>query len=88
MKLSEARILLYLNQVQTRESTIKQMCYKLKIDFSYVCKIIDSMIERGWIKRMKFPLYTYHKLYKKAPTKEAVKVLQLEYKDKKQRRLK
>ena len=88
MKLSEARIILYLNQVRTRESTIKLMAYKLKIDFSYVCKIIDDMIERKWIKKMKFPVYTYHKLYSRAPTKEAVKVLQLEYKNKKQRRLK
>ena len=87
MKLSEARILMYLNQVKTRESTIKLMSYKLKIDFSYVCKIMDDMVARGWVKKMRYPLYTYHKLYKKAPTKVAVKVLELEYKNKKQRRL-
>ena len=72
MKTSEARILIYLKTANTALRTIKTLSLKLNIDYSYVCKIVDKMVDNKWLKREKYPLHTYYILTDKAPIKEAI----------------
>lgn len=74
IKKSEARILIYLNQVPNELKNIPTMATKLEIDYSYITKIIDSMLEKKWIQRIIGSFKNSYEITKKAPLKQAKEV--------------
>jgi len=49
MKLSEARILVYLSQVDKPFKFARMISTKLEIGYNYTLEILKSMIEKGWL---------------------------------------
>ena len=55
MKVSEARIILLINQTHIRDHFISYISTKLEIDYSYTIRILNLMNDKGWLKRGKNP---------------------------------
>ena len=55
MKVSEARIILLINQTHIRDHFIAYISTKLEIDYSYTIRILSLMNDKGWLKRGKNP---------------------------------
>ena len=51
IKLSEAKILVYLNQVHLRHKYIAKIASKLQMDYVYCLRILKQMNEKGWIRK-------------------------------------
>lgn len=49
MKMSEARILVYLNNADKPLRYAKKMSEKLDIEYKYLLNVLGAMIEKGWI---------------------------------------
>jgi len=75
LKVSEARILVYLNQADGRLRTLLKISSKLDIDYSYANKIISVMISKRWIYKERGTLRPYYHISVNAPLKEAKQVL-------------
>ncbi len=65
MKLSEAIIIIYLNNVYPQLRTMTIMSRKLQLNFSNLSKTVGIMIEQKWIKLDKYPHKTYILLTRK-----------------------
>jgi len=50
MRKSEAKILIYLSQVETRHKYLSRMALKLDIDNSNCCRTLHKMLEKKWIR--------------------------------------
>ncbi|MEA1877254.1 MAG: hypothetical protein U9N86_10355 [Bacteroidota bacterium] len=53
IKLSEARILIYLNNTHRALHFVRKISSKLKIDYGYTIRILMDMIEKEWLCREK-----------------------------------
>ena len=51
LKISEARIIIFLNQVDDNLRHSSGISTKLKMDYSYARKIIADMLDKQWIKK-------------------------------------
>jgi len=67
LKVSEARILVYLAVVDTPLKTILKLSSKLDMDYSYCCKVIKMMIEKKWITIKEGNLRSYYFTTMQAP---------------------
>ena len=80
MKLSEARILVYLSVAKKRLTYGMKIAAKLKMDYKYCLEVIGMMVEKGWVIRDSFPIKTYYCLTKKAPLEDAKNTILMERK--------
>ena len=51
MKTSEARITIYLNQVDKYNRYGMAMSTKLGMDYNYLLRILDGMVEKSWLNK-------------------------------------
>jgi DNA-binding MarR family transcriptional regulator len=75
LKQSEARILMYLNNVVPKFKFPRAISAKLGMDKAYLSSRLGDMIEKGWLIKEKYPLRTYYNVTDKAPIDEAREVL-------------
>lgn len=52
MKESEAKILIYINEVHPSNTFAQQISYKLKLEYSYTVKLLGRMMKDGLIKKV------------------------------------
>ena len=79
-KKNEARILIFLQNADKYLKNGRRISEKLKIDYSYVMKLMNSMEKKGWIF---VNIYNYNKFFelgKNAPLEESAKILIKEFK--------
>lgn len=53
IKTSEARILVYLSQVNVQQRYTMKIAAKLDMDYGYLTKILNGMTAKGWISKEK-----------------------------------
>lgn len=49
VKMSEARILIYLSNVTSPNKYASPMGYKLQIEYGYLIRILKGMVTNGWL---------------------------------------
>ena len=75
MKKSEARIIIYLSNVDNYAKSGSRISEKLKIDYIYIMKVLREMYQKGWVKVHEYNQTTYFEPTMKTPVKEAKKRL-------------
>ena len=75
IKLSEARILVYLESVTNRFKFVGAIASKIKTDYGYTLHILKEMHEKGWLRRDKQITKSYYFLTNVAPLKEAKEMM-------------
>ena len=76
IKVSEARILIYLHQVADPLKTPGRIATKLDMAESRMYTLLNAMIEKKWVYKKSFPLHTYYFIGHQAPVKAAKKLLE------------
>ena len=71
MKKSEARIIVYLDQVENKVKTGRYLSETLKIDYIYIMKLLREMYNKGWIKSHKYQERSYFELTVNTPRRIA-----------------
>ena len=71
LKLSEARILIYLNQAEPRYKYARRMSSKLNIDYGYLIGILNGLHSKKWLHKIKRGNKRFYELNKIAPINEA-----------------
>ena len=74
MKLSEARILIFLNTVDERYKFAKEISYKLNMDYGYVLRMLGLLKFKGQIIDFRRENKVFYSLTKLAQVEEAKKV--------------
>ena len=74
MKKSEAKILIFLNQVNIRYKYAKYMAMKLRIDYAYLLEIIHIMEDKKWLRTIHSANRIMYELTTEAPVRSAVKL--------------
>lgn len=75
MKTSEARILIYLSQVENTLKNATNISRKLNMDYGYLIRILHTMKEKGWIKLTKLDNRKFYECTTRAPMKSAANEL-------------
>ena len=75
MKKSEARIIMYLHTVKPENKFIRKMCSKLNMDYAYTLEILNLMLEKRWIYKIKNHNKSMLELNGIAPVKQAIEKL-------------
>ena len=76
LKLSEARILVYLAHIENGQRFIKAVSNKLDMDYPYTHSLMQRMHAKGWLKKEEGPLkHYYHVKRFSAPLKKAEEVV-------------
>jgi len=76
MKKSEARILIYLAQVNAPQRNIATVSRKLDIDYTYCLRILKLMKEKGWVREHKLETKTFYDVVSTITLKMAREVLE------------
>ena len=71
IKRSEARIVIYLIITSNHQKHASRMSEKLRIDYTYLMKLLMGMYEKGWIKTHLYNNITYFNITTTTPIKEA-----------------
>lgn len=71
LKESEARLLLYISQVNIPMNTIDIISIKLDIDYGYCRRLLKAMRFKNWIISEKYSRKTYYRTTKLAPLDKA-----------------
>jgi len=70
IKVSEARILLYLLNVDKPHKYARRMSIKLDTDYVYLIRILQQMKEKNWIKSIRRGRKVFYEPAYKAPTED------------------
>ena len=68
IKVTEARILVYLSQVSNNNKSLDMISAKLGIDYSYCIRTLKVMVIKGWVFKHRFQKFMYYDLTGLAPT--------------------
>jgi DNA-binding MarR family transcriptional regulator len=71
IKHSEARILVYLSVVRNDLKHVTAINGKLKNDYSYTMRVLQAMVEKGWLLKHKYKRHVFYDLTKEAPLEDA-----------------
>ena len=71
IKMSEARILVYLSVVHNTKKNVTSISNKLEMDYSYCMRILQSMTAKGWLFKHKSRRLMFYDLTDKAPVELA-----------------
>lgn len=71
MKKSEARIIIYLNNVTNQYKTGRYISERLQIDYIYIMKLLRGMYDKGWSKVHQYQERSYFENTNDCPIKEA-----------------
>ena len=83
MKKSEARILIYLKQVETVDKYTTRIVTKLDMDYVYTLGVLKKMVEKKWVSKSRHFTKVFYQLTEDAPLQEASSLLQKDAKVKK-----
>jgi DNA-binding MarR family transcriptional regulator len=75
MKRSEARIIVYLNNVDSTLKYGSSMAIKLRMDYAYLLMILRGLKDRGWIKAIPKLGKVFYELTDQSPLAEAKELL-------------
>jgi DNA-binding MarR family transcriptional regulator len=76
LKKSEAKILVYLNQVDNRLKYKTMISNKLGIDYGYLMRILNNLESKQWIRSLRsHSNKVFYELTKKAPLQKAKDLL-------------
>ena len=75
LKQSEARILIFLSQVNSQDKNTRTISSKLCMDYAYTIQRLAEMTDKGWLSRFNDGRQTMHSLTRHAPMKKAKEVL-------------
>ena len=67
MKLSEARIICYLDVANTINSFVRKIANKLDTDYGYITKILTGMVEKNWLKSKRVGSKVFYSLTSRTP---------------------
>lgn len=73
IKRQEARIIIFLCTAENHLKDLTSVSNKLKIDYSYLVKLLQGMYEKGWVMTHKYNNETYINITAQSPIKEANK---------------
>ncbi len=76
MKLSEARIIIYLKTAEVNLRYVQKISAKLDIDYGYILKVLATMLDKSWIVQIKYPVKTFYRLTDTCPIDEAMKKIE------------
>ena len=83
IKVSEARVLIFLKAAPVRRRYTRAISSKLGIEYGYLLRILKGMVFKHWITKESTPVKTYYHIKDIAPYDDAVVVLGDFRKDKK-----
>jgi len=75
MKVSEARILVYLSQVSNLKKSLEDISSKLSTDYIYTIRILKDMVGKNWLFKHKFGRKMFYDLRLNAPIEMARELL-------------
>jgi predicted transcriptional regulator len=75
IKITEAKVIVYLDVVDSPFKFVQKISSKLKIDYSYLCRILADMLEKQWVKRTCRDNRSFYELAHKAPIQESKDLL-------------
>lgn len=75
MKISEARIIIYLKNVKKTLKDVRSISIKLNIDSCYVYRIISLMLSKGWLKTHNYNGRLFYDINSHTPILTARKVM-------------
>jgi len=75
LKKSEARILVYLSQVANNLRYPFKISSKLDIGYSYTLQILERMLAKGWIAKIKVRGRSFYKLSETAPLEQSLDLI-------------
>lgn len=75
MKLSEARVLVFIENAENRHKYCRYMSSKLNMDYNYLLNIVKAMQEKNWIKKHKLDRKVFYELAAKADLELAKTVI-------------
>ena len=75
LKVSEARIIIYLSQVDNQHRYIGAISAKLDIDYSYTIHLLAGMVAKKWLRFESTAIKSHYFLTQQAPTERAKKLL-------------
>tara|TARA_Y100000310_G_C20644034_1_gene795583 strand:+ start:1746 stop:2030 length:285 start_codon:yes stop_codon:yes gene_type:complete len=75
IKSNEARVLVFLSQVDSPLKYTQKISSKLGIDYAYLCRSLADMKEKGWVKKIKRENRTFYELADRAPLEKAIVVV-------------
>lgn len=75
IKVSEARILVYLDKVSKLSRFVGAISAKLSIDYGYTLRILDQMKAKQWVRKEHYATKSHYFLTHKAPLDKAKEVL-------------
>ena len=75
IKKSEARILIYLSQVDDPLRYAQKICWKLQIEYNYVRQLLGGMYEKGWVEFYRRHGKVFYKITPEAPLNEAKELM-------------
>ena len=81
IKQSEAKILVYLSVVHNTRKHVTAIANKLEIDYSYVMRVLQAMVAKGWLKKHQYRRHMFYDLTLLAPlslAKENISSLDLQ----------
>lgn len=67
IKQSEAKILIYLSVVHHTRKHVTAIAGKLNMDYSYVMRILQGMIEKGWLTKRQHRRFMFYENTPLAP---------------------
>ena len=71
IKQSEARILVYLSVVHNTRKHVTAIANKLEIDYSYVMRVLQAMVAKGWLTKHQYKRHMFYDLTSDAPLEDA-----------------
>lgn len=74
LKMSEARIIIFLKNADLTNRFARQMMSKLMIDYGYLLRILQGMTEKNWLKKTVNHNKVFYELTEEAPYNDAVTV--------------
>ncbi|MCK5138341.1 MAG: hypothetical protein KAQ85_00730 [Thermodesulfovibrionia bacterium] len=75
IKGSEARIMIYLDQVHNSKKSLSDIAAKLDIDYGYLTKILAGMLAKKWVFKHPYGRKVFYDNTPGAPVGKAVTVL-------------
>lgn len=71
IKQSEAKIMVYLSVVHPTRKHVTAIANKLEIDYSYVLRVLQSMVAKGWLRKHQYRRHMFYDLTQNTPIEQA-----------------
>ena len=72
---TEAKILVYLSVVHNTRKNLTAIAHKLEIDYSYVMRVLQAMVAKGWLMKHQVRRKMFYELTQESPLESAKNAL-------------